>query len=212
MSTRTWQPGPYLARAVSAYNPLSDGRLLLLLLALGALSYPPHLCLPPPFPPTDSHPLPPCRRRLRRSRLESTVRRCKNSVASLARPPRQPCPPGAGPCRKRGRRTSIARRRCLSARLCWRAFASHCIASSNSLYARFYKSPRRVAPRRSDSLVIYIDPVVVGNVGDNGVERLKRGSWPTPQPSVICVELLGSSRQPVTDRLATHRSSITVKS
>ena len=146
MSTRTWQPGPYLARAVSAYNPLSDGRLLLLL-ALGALSYPPHLCLPPPFPPTDSHSLPPCRHRLRRSRLESTVRRCKNSVASLARPPRQPCPPGAGPCRKRGRRTSIARRRCLSARLCWRAFASHCIASSNR--CTLVSTSRRVASLRA---------------------------------------------------------------
>jgi len=36
--------------------------------------------------------------------------------------------------------------------------------------------------------------------------------WTTPHPSVICVELLGgSSRQPMTGRLATHPSNTTVK-
>jgi len=41
--------------------------------------------------------------------------------------------------------------------------------------------------------------------------HLKHNSWPTPHPSVICVELLGGSRQPVTGRLATHPSNTPVK-
>jgi len=59
-----------------------------------------------------------------------------------------------------------------------------------------------------------IGPVVVGNVGDNNVSmHLKHNSWPTPHPSVklICVELLRGSRQPMTDRLATHPSNTTVE-
>jgi len=34
--------------------------------------------------------------------------------------------------------------------------------------------------------------------------HLKHSSWPTPHPSLICVELLRGSRQPITDRLAQH--------
>ena len=34
--------------------------------------------------------------------------------------------------------------------------------------------------------------------------HLKHSSCPTPHPSVICVELLRGSRQPITDRLAQH--------
>ena len=37
--------------------------------------------------------------------------------------------------------------------------------------------------------------------------HLKQNSW----PSVICVELLGGSRQPMTVRLATHSSNTSVK-
>jgi len=40
---------------------------------------------------------------------------------------------------------------------------------------------------------------------------LKHNSWPTPHPSVYCVELLGGNRQPVTGRLATHLSNATFK-
>ena len=49
----------------------------------------------------------------------------------------------------------------------------------------------------------------MGNVGDNSVRHLKYNSWPAP--SVVCMELLGQSRQPVTGRLATHPSNTTVK-
>ena len=35
--------------------------------------------------------------------------------------------------------------------------------------------------------------------------------WPTPHQSVICVELLGHSRQPMTGRLAAHPSNTAVK-
>jgi len=54
----------------------------------------------------------------------------------------------------------------------------------------------------------YIEPVVVGKRNSCHVFR-----WlcPTPHPSVVCVELLGSSRQPMTGRLATHPSNTTVK-
>ena len=41
--------------------------------------------------------------------------------------------------------------------------------------------------------------------------HLKHNSWPTPHPSVDCVELLGGNRQPVTGRLATHPSNATFK-
>jgi len=41
--------------------------------------------------------------------------------------------------------------------------------------------------------------------------HLKHNSWPTPHPSVYCVELLGGNRQPVTGRLATHPSNATFK-
>jgi len=59
-------------------------------------------------------------------------------------------------------------------------------------------------------------PAVVGNVGDNSVSNyrlmhLKHNSWPTPHPSVICVELLGGSRQPMTGRLAARPSNRAVK-
>ena len=53
----------------------------------------------------------------------------------------------------------------------------------------------------------YVGPVVVGNVGDNSASsyRLhasqKHNSWPTPHPSVICMELLRGSRQPMTGPL-----------
>ena len=40
---------------------------------------------------------------------------------------------------------------------------------------------------------------------------LKHNSWPTPHPSVICVELLEGSRQPMTRRLATHPNNTAVK-
>ena len=33
----------------------------------------------------------------------------------------------------------------------------------------------------------------------------------TPHPSVVCVELLGNSRQPMTGRLATHPINTTVE-
>jgi len=35
--------------------------------------------------------------------------------------------------------------------------------------------------------------------------------WPTPRPSVVCAELLGHSRQPITGRLATHPSNTAVR-
>jgi len=41
--------------------------------------------------------------------------------------------------------------------------------------------------------------------------HLKHSSWPTPHPLVICVELLGVSRQPVTGQLATHPRNTTIK-
>ena len=53
--------------------------------------------------------------------------------------------------------------------------------------------------------------VVVGNVGDNSVMHLKHNSWLTPHSSATCVEMLGLSRQPMTDRLATHPRNTTVK-
>jgi len=58
----------------------------------------------------------------------------------------------------------------------------------------------------------YIGLVVVGNVADNSVRHLKHNSWlTTPHPSVICVELLGHSRQPMTGRLATRPNNTEVK-
>jgi len=72
---------------------------------------------------------------------------------------------------------------------------------------------RHVASRRAGlTLNAYIGPVVAGNVvTDNSVRHLKHNSWPTPHPSVIGVELLGGSRQPMAGRLATHPSNTTVK-
>jgi len=58
----------------------------------------------------------------------------------------------------------------------------------------------------------FIGLVVVGNVADNSVRHLKHNSWlTTPHPSVICVELLGHSRQPMTGRLATRPNNTEVK-
>jgi len=58
----------------------------------------------------------------------------------------------------------------------------------------------------------YIGLVVVGNVADNSVRHLKHNSWlTTPHPSVICVELLGHSLQPMTGRLATRPNNTKVK-
>jgi len=61
----------------------------------------------------------------------------------------------------------------------------------------------------------------VGNVGDNSVESYSLHASETQQlsyvpmddatPIVICVELLGGSRQPMTGRLATHPSNTTLK-
>ena len=50
----------------------------------------------------------------------------------------------------------------------------------------------------------------MGNVGDNSVRHLKHNSWPTPHPSVICVELLQGRavnqwRADVQQTLATQR-------
>ena len=75
-----------------------------------------------------------------------------------------------------------------------------------------HKPPRRFASCRLDA-GWYIRPVVDGNVGDYSVGsyRLKHNSWPTPHPSVICVELLGGIRQPMTGRFATHPSNTTVR-
>jgi len=59
----------------------------------------------------------------------------------------------------------------------------------------------------------YIGSVVVGNVGDKCQQLSPACIWNTtagwrhPHPSVICVELLGGSRQPMTGRLATHPSN-----
>jgi len=67
----------------------------------------------------------------------------------------------------------------------------------------------------------YIGPVVMSNVGDNSVSSCRLHASETQQlsyipmadvtPSVFCVELLWSSRQPMTGRLATHPSNTTVK-
>ena len=61
----------------------------------------------------------------------------------------------------------------------------------------------------------------MGNVGDNGVSgcRLRASATqqlsymyvPTADVTPICVKLLGSSRQPMTRRLATHPSNTAVR-
>ena len=65
----------------------------------------------------------------------------------------------------------------------------------------------------------YTGSVVVDNVGDKQCQQLssihthnscRMSRWTTPHPSVICVELLWGSRQPLTGRLATHPSNTTV--
>ena len=59
-------------------------------------------------------------------------------------------------------------------------------------------------------LEITVSPSVCMHLKHNSCHT-SRWPWPTPHPSVICVELLGSSRQPMTGRLATHPDNITVK-
>jgi len=66
------------------------------------------------------------------------------------------------------------------------------------------KTSRHVASLRTGLTLMIIEPVIVGKPGENSARHLKYNSWPTPHPSVICMELLGQSRQAVTDRLATH--------
>jgi len=73
-----------------------------------------------------------------------------------------------------------------------RSFIARCNACNASLRAGL-------------TLMIYITGRrgLVGNVADNSVSRLKHNSGLTPHPSVIWVELLGQSYQPMTGRLAT---------
>ena len=86
-------------------------------------------------------------------------------------------------------------------------------------------SPRQKAVKRVYVCIFirwrYIGQVVVSNVGDNSVSGYCLHAYETQQLSYVpmadatpicyCVELLGSSRQPITGRLATHLSNTTVK-
>jgi len=67
-----------------------------------------------------------------------------------------------------------------------------------------HKSPRRFAPCRLDA------DDVLRRSRLRASETQQLSLWPTLYSSVICVELLGQSCQPMTDRLATHPSNTVV--
>ena len=92
----------------------------------------------------------------------------------------------------------------------------------HSLPLSLHKPPRRFALFRIDTDKKSDRSVVEGNVGDNSFSSSdRRCGWNTT--AVICpdggrhthllsvAQLLGQSRQPISDRLATHPSNTTVK-